>query len=137
MREVVKSSLHILASLQSRMQQGSTGARILALSLQSSLHYKINGSNPCLTARSGVSLSYGGKRMVGLGQAVWNGRRFAEDRRAAGYVASEIADLAGISTASVIQYEGNKVEPGLTVACMMANALGYEVTRYVTWESFE
>lgn len=75
--------------------------------------------------------------MVGLGKAVWNGRLYSQDRRAAGYVSGEIADLVGISTASVIQYEGNKVEPGLTVACMMANALGYEVTRYVTWESFE
>lgn len=74
--------------------------------------------------------------MINSGSAKWNGELYAQDRRAAGYVAQEVADIAGISTKTLSMYEHNRIVPDVQVASMLADALGYEVTRYIDWVAF-
>jgi predicted transcriptional regulator len=74
--------------------------------------------------------------MINSGSAKWNGELYAQDRRAAGYVAQEVSDIAGISTKTLGMYEHNRIVPDVQVASMLADALGYEVTRYINWVAF-
>lgn len=73
--------------------------------------------------------------MIRFGKARWNGKLYAQDRRAAGYTLAELSDITGISSDTIKKYETIS-EPGVEAACQMADALGYEVTRYITWEAF-
>ena len=70
------------------------------------------------------------------GNAKWNGRKYAQDRYAAGYIAREVCDMVGISVGALNCYENNKATPDIEVASMLADILGYEVIRYIDWEQF-
>ena len=73
--------------------------------------------------------------MIRFGKARWNGKLYAQDRRAAGYTLAELSDITGIKSETIKNYETTQI-PNVEYACQLSDALGYEVTRYITWEAF-
>lgn len=70
-------------------------------------------------------------------RATWNGPQLRQDRVAAGYTQSELAELSGLETVTYAIYERGEVVPSVEDAVNIAHVLGYYIDRYLKFDICE